>query len=332
MPTDIVSFGETMFRLTAPAGVRIERTPTLQVFVGGTESNTLSCMARLGMQVKWLSALPSNPQGRHIDSELRRHGVDTSHVVWSGSTARLGVFYVEEASPPLGVQVYYDRANSACALVDPAAIDVSVVDDARMLHLTGITPALSEQARTVFQRFLERAQQRHIPLSFDVNYRAKLWSPREAAQGLAEACRQARILFCARADASELWGFEGSPEGILRQMAQRFTIDDQPKTLVLTLGKEGSAQLANGIYSAEPILPTEGNIRFGSGDAFDAGYLYAYLDGPLYKELQAAAPQITPLAFGNALAALKRCIPGDIAEITPDEVKVVLSKERARFR
>ncbi|GHO92722.1 2-keto-3-deoxygluconate kinase [Reticulibacter mediterranei] len=330
MAIDVLSFGETMLRLTAPGGVRLETTPVLQVYVGGTESNTLSCLARLGLDATWMSALPSTPIGRHVETELRGHGVDTRHIVWAGDSARLGTFYAEEAVNPLGLQVHYDRANSACALINPDAVNYDLVDMAKMLHLTGITPGIGEGAREVFRRLLVRAREHQVPLSFDVNYRAKLWSPTEAAKGTEEACRQARILFCARADAAELWGITGTPEEILRQMSQRFA--GEGKTLVLTLGSEGSAELRNGVYATAPIFPTEGTIRFGSGDAFDAGYLYACLDGPLYQEVYERYG-VTPLSFGNALASLKRCIAGDIAVVTPEEVRALLvRKDGARFR
>lgn len=332
MSRDIVSFGETMLRLTAPNSIRLESTPQLQVYVGGTESNTLACLARLKLTATWISALPANPLGRHVDTELRSHGVDTSCVVWTEPGSRLGIFYVEEAPPPLGLQVHYDRANSACALIEPDAIDLSVIDEARLLHLTGITPALSEQTREVFSRMLARACASQIPLSFDVNYRAKLWSARQAAAGIEEACQQASILFCARADAAELWGFTGTPHQVLSQMAERFTANKERRTFVLTLGSEGSAQLCDGIYAEEATIPTTGTVRFGSGDAFAAGYLYTYLNGPLYQELH-EEHDISPLRFGNALAALKRCIVGDIAVITPEDVRAVLRREsRGRFR
>lgn len=331
MPIDVVSFGETMLRLTAPQGTRLENVEALRIYVGGTESNTLSSLARLDLQVSWISALPAHPLGRRIAHELRGHGVDISHVVWMEHGSRLGIFYAEEAPNPPGIQVYYDRANSACALVDPDVVSYDVVDQARVLHLTGITPALSASASEVFRRFLQRAAAQRVALSFDVNYRAKLWSPAEAAASLEDACRQARILFCARADATELWGFSGDPEHILRQMAARFAVPGQPKTLVLTLGSAGSAQLQDGEYALEPCIPTEGNARFGSGDAFAAGYLYAYLDGPLYREMRPAG--VTALALGNALAALKRSIDGDIAIITPDDVRALLQKQEGqRFR
>ncbi len=332
MPTDVVSFGETMLRLTSPDNTRLEDASTFRVYVAGTESNTLACLARLGLKTTWISALPLNPPGRHIETELRRHGVNTEYVIWESERARVGIFYVEEAPNPLGVQVYYDRAHSACALVNPDLVDFSVLNSAKLLHLTGITPALSTNTREIFARFLQKAREKHIPLSFDVNYRAKIWSATEAAVSIEEACRQASLLFCTRNDAVELWGFTGSPESVLQQMAKQFHTDNPSKTLVLTLGNEGAAQLQNDTYSIEPAFPTEGTARFGSGDALAAGYLYAYLKGQLYQELH-NTHSVTPLAFGNALAALKRCIAGDIACITPQEVHGILQKRAGkRFR
>jgi 2-dehydro-3-deoxygluconokinase len=333
MTFDVVSFGETMLRLTSPAGVRLELAPTLRIYVAGTESNTLAGLARLGLRTAWLSALPDQPLGRHVATELRGHGIDTSHIVWMASTARMGIFYAEEAPAPLGAQVHYDRANSACALIDPDALDYSLLDETRLLHLTGITPALSEHARVVFARLLERAHSGRLPLSFDINYRARLWSADEAARGIEAACQQAHILFCTRADAADLWGISGTPEVVLRQLAQRFAVDGEHKTIVLTLGSEGAAQLQDNLYIAEPGVPTEGTMRFGSGDAFAAGYLYAYLEGSLYQQLRAVAQrEITPLTFGNTLAALKRCIAGDIAVVTPDDVRRLLPGQGRRFR
>ncbi len=271
MSSAIVSFGETMLRLSPPHSVRLEEAHTFTSYVGGTESNTLAALARLGLETIWVSALPSNPLGQRVEAEVRRHGVNTSHVVWSGRDARLGLFYAEEAPNPLGLQVYYDRASSACALIDPEVVDYTVVDGARLLHLTGITPALSSQTREAFTRFLEHARQKNVPLSFDVNYRAKLWEADEAAIGIEVACQQADLLFCTRTDAASLWGMTGSTESVLRQMAQRFIGNGTPKTMVLTLGSEGAAELR---------------------------------------------------------PALKRCITGDIASVTPRDISESVAEAR----
>ncbi|GAC1350100.1 MAG: hypothetical protein NVSMB27_29410 [Ktedonobacteraceae bacterium] len=222
MNSDVVSFGETMLRFSGPAGTRLEEADSLHVYVAGTQPNTLACLARLNLKATWISALPANPLGQRVSTELRRHGVDTTHVTWTESNTRLGIFYAEEAPDPLGLQVLYDHANSTITLLDPDSVYYAVVDGARLLHLTGITPALGTRTRETFTRFLRRAREKGIPLSFDVNYRAKLWSANEAPAAIEEACQQATLLFCTRDDAAELWGFTASAESVLREMAQRF--------------------------------------------------------------------------------------------------------------
>lgn len=328
---DVLSFGETMLRLTPPATTRLEEARSFHSYVAGTESNTTAGLARLGLRCAWISGLPANPLGRLVAGELQRHGVDTRHVVWAEAGARLGTYYAEEAANPLGVQVYYDRAHSACAQIDPAAIPYDLIGAVRLLHLTGITPALSVQTRIVLERWLERAQAQGTPFSFDVNYRAKLWPPQAAAQGMEAACRAATILFCTRDDAAELWNLSGSGDEMLPRIAERFSRDNPDQTIVMTLGRDGAAQIQHGTISRAPAFPSDGISRFGSGDAFAAGYLYACLDGPGYARLRAEF-DATPLICGNAAAALKRCIPGDIALITYDELLHVIRGQGGRFR
>lgn len=326
---DVVSFGETMLRLT-PIGGRLEDATQLSVHVAGTEANTLVGLARLGLKVAWSSALPDNPLGRRVEGELSRHGVNTDYILWSDQSARLGIFYAEEWAAPLGTKVTYDRAHSAIATTDPAAYDISAISRARLLHLTGITPALGEQPRALFSRCLARARNSGVPLSFDVNYRAKLWQPKEAAEAIDAACRQARLLFVPMGDAAELWGFAGAPEDVLQKLANRFAAKGEEKTIVVTCGADGAAHWENGAIRHEPAFASDGRVRFGSGDAFCAGYLYAWLGGPMYSDL--AGDAITPLTFGNAMAALKRCIPGDLCLVAPEELRSLVGKAQGRFR
>lgn len=321
----IISYGETMLRFSPAPGTRLEDASTYTAYVAGSESNTLAVVSRLGMQAVWLSALPSNPLGRHLEAELRRHGVDTSRVVWADASERVGLFYAEESAAPLGTQVVYDRADSACARLDFSALNLSGLEDAGLLHLTGITPALGNRARSTFAGLLHFASQAGMPLSFDVNYRGKLWSPAQAEEGMEAACRQTSVLFCTQADAAAIWGFSGTAEEVLRRMASRF--GEAGKTLVLTLGSKGSAQLSSGAYSSAAAFISGGSYRFGSGDAFAGGYLYAHLGGEIYRAFS-ESHAVTPLMFGNALAALKRCIAGDIAIVNPSDVAALLATHR----
>lgn len=317
---DVVSLGETMLRLTPPRGGRLETAAQLDSYVAGSESNTLAGMARLGLRAAWLSRLPDNPNGRRVASELRSAGVDVSRIAWVPD-GRLGTFFAEESPAPLGPQVIYDRAGSVFARLDPEAFDLEPIRRARLLHLTGITPALGAGPRTAFNRAAEIAEQAGVPVSFDVNYRAKLWTADEAAKGLDSICRRARVLICASVDAAALWGFQGEPEAVLDAMAGRFGGSDE-KTIVLTLGADGSAMRHGNGFTYASALSTGGRERFGSGDAFGAGFLAAWLGiGSLASLVEEG---FSPLACGNAMAALKRCIAGDIAIVTPGEVERLL--------
>jgi 2-dehydro-3-deoxygluconokinase len=324
----VISFGETMLRFTPPTGTRLEQAEQFTAYVAGAESNALACLARLGLHATWISALPSIPLGRAVEAALRGHGVDLSRVVWRSESERLGIFYAEESPAPIGTHVHYDRTGSACACVDLDSLDLSGLEDAQLLYLTGITPALGERTSAVFSSLLQFAEESGIPLAFDVNYRAKLWSPSEASESIEAACRQASVIICTGDDAAALWGFTGEAEAVLRRISSRFGEADT--TLVLTLGSGGAAELKSGVYSYQAAMPAEGTYRFGSGDAFAAGYIYAHLCGEHYRNLKEEVGA-TPLLYGNALAALKRGIAGDIAVVTPYDVKAAIMG-RGRFR
>src|SRR5437763_374269 len=143
MPTfDVVTFGETMIRLSPPGHQRLESTDMLECRVGGSESNTAIALARLGHSVSWWSKLPDNPLGRKVEAAVRRWGVDTSQILWS-ETGRAGIYFIEFGSPPRPHHVHYDRSHSAISTMRPDEVDWPRVHSARHLHVTGITAALS---------------------------------------------------------------------------------------------------------------------------------------------------------------------------------------------
>ncbi|CAN5559763.1 hypothetical protein BH23CHL2_BH23CHL2_24540 [soil metagenome] len=209
-----------MIRLAPPDFDRLETAGSLDISIGGTESNVAVGLARLGRRATWISALPANPLGRRIAATLRFHGVDTSQVIWTESS-RAGVYFLEPGSSPRPTRVIYDRANSALAMIDPESFPYELVDSARLLHLTGITPALSDNCADVCRRLIDRAGNRGVPLVFDVNYRALLWSPEEAAGGIQEFLDHADLLFCGQGDAGTIWGMTGEPDEIAGQLLDR---------------------------------------------------------------------------------------------------------------
>ena len=303
---DLVTFGETMIRLSTPLGQRIESAGALDFGIGGAESNVSIALARLGRRVAWSSVLPRNAFGERIAAELRRHRVDDRQIHWV-EHGRVGVYYLDTGAPPRPTHVIYDRGASAVALCDPDDIDPSIAARSRMVHLTGITPALSEACAEVVRRFAERAIEAGVPFSFDVNYRALLWSPEQAAATLEPFCAAATVLFCGRNDARLLWGFTGSNETVLAELSRRFGA----ATTVLTLGDEGAlTQTQDGDVYQETAPPVQVVDKVGAGDAFAAGFLHGYLDGDVPRALR----------LGVSLAALKMTIHGDLSLINAHEL------------
>ena len=142
---DVTTFGEMLIRLSVPPGVRLETARQLDVHPAGADANVVTLLARLNSRALWMGALPDNPMGRLAVSALRVAGVNTSGVLWR-ENGRMGTYYVEFAAPPRGIQVTYDRAHSCAAEVQLSEIDWDKLLDTRILHLTGITPALSHHA------------------------------------------------------------------------------------------------------------------------------------------------------------------------------------------
>ncbi|HET9016552.1 MAG TPA: sugar kinase [Thermomicrobiaceae bacterium] len=303
---DVVTFGETMIRLSTPLGERLETAVALEVGIGGAESNVAVALSRLGRRTAWASVLPHNAFGERIAGELRRHGVDVSHVRWV-ERGRVGVYYLDTGSAPRPTHVLYDRAGSAVAECDPDRIDPDLAAQCRILHLTGITPALSAGCAEVSRRLALRATESGIPICLDVNYRSLLWPPPLAAEVLAPLCTAATVLICGRGDARTLWGVTGSDEKAVRALSERFGA----ATTVLTTGEEGALALTqDGTLYREPALATAVVDRVGAGDAFAAGFLHGYLDGDVARALR----------LGVGLAALKMTVRGDLAVVSAHEL------------
>src|SRR5919198_2626955 len=193
---DLVTLGEVLLRLAIPSPGRIETVRQLDVQIGGAEANVAAAGARLGLRTAWISALPANPWGERVRRELTGHGVDCSGVRMVEG-ARMGVYFVEYGAPPRPIRVLYDRRDSAFARLRDDEVNWESVRRARLVHLTGITPALGATARGLTERALREAAM----VSFDLNFRAALWSPSDA-RGFSESVMPtARFVFVGREEA-----------------------------------------------------------------------------------------------------------------------------------
>src|SRR5690349_8651619 len=294
---DVVSLGESMLRLSVPAGRRLDDTRKLDMELAGAESNVSVALARLGWRVGWVSRMPDHALSDAILRALRSDGVDIS-AVKRVPDERLGTYFIEYATPPRSTQVIYDRVNSAASRMTIADVDWHYLLDTRVLHLTGITAALSESCYELLIEAVQRAHAAGVVVSFDVNYRAKLWSADSAGKKLRPLIQAADILFCKGTDAAAVFGCDGEPhESIMKLKTLTRAV-----ALFCTFGEKGASLLCNDEIVTQPALPVQIVDRIGSGDAFAAGALDGYLSS--------SARQVDSSAFreglrrGVALAAI----------------------------
>jgi 2-dehydro-3-deoxygluconokinase len=318
---DLVGIGEVMLRLAAPPPQRLEQATVLDVKIGGTEANVAAACARLGLRTAFISALPADHAwGDRTVRELTSHGVDCAGVIRRPSS-RMGLYFLEYGAAPRPVRVLYDRRDSALSGLTPDEVDWSLVRGARLLHLTGVTAALGDNLRRVLRRALDEADHASVPVSFDVNYRSRLWTPAEARAFLDEILPRLRYFFVGSDDAETVFKLVGQPEDVLKGLRAAAPA----ATIALTLGEAGSAILTDTTRIVRPSRLYTVSIvdRVGAGDAYAAGFLWAMLTGRSPQEAVDAA---------TALAALKCTVWGDMALATRAELEELLASDSTEIR
>jgi 2-dehydro-3-deoxygluconokinase len=200
---DFLTLGETLIRLSPPGVQRLDQAKSFEVGIGGSELNVACLLARLGWRAAWVSRLPEGPMGRIVDGEGRRHGVDMSLCKWV--EARQGLMFFEAGPPPRNARVIYDRKNSAAAGMSLDDVDWPAhVAASRRVHLSGITPALSETCRALVLEVAAIAGRAGKTLSYDLNYRATLTGPKDAEAVLAAIAPHLELFVVAERDAQHV--------------------------------------------------------------------------------------------------------------------------------
>lgn len=309
MSYDAFTLGETMIRFTPKGFTRLEESSELELRIGGSESNVAVALSRLGLKVAWASKLPRNPLGDLVVRRLASFGVDVSQVRWD-QAGRMGLYFIEPGAAPRSSAVLYDRSHSAASRMEPADFDWSAIDGCRHVHLTGITPALSTTAADTTAAALREARTRGKTVSFDVNYRARLWPAELARETLLPLIRDVDLLICPVADALQVFGINATAEETAQQLGEL----TRAEHIALTLGGGGALLWDRREFHHASPFPVQAIDRVGAGDAFDAGLIWGYLQGDAPKGL----------VYGMAMAALKHTIPGDEWVSSLAEVEALL--------
>ncbi|WP_188793531.1 sugar kinase [Dyella nitratireducens] len=313
----IVFFGELLMRLSPPGCELPLQSPRFNVHFGGAEANVAASLAILGHRSVMISALPDNMLGRACASELRKHGVDTGSI--RHAEGRMGVYYLSPGAMHRPSEVLYDRADSVFARMPADAYDwPSLLAGAQWLHLSGINLALGETTARAALAAVHAARAANVSISFDCNYRSKLWGSR-AAQApalLRDIVSEADLLFGNDRDialmldmdfphASAMDRFRAAAEAAfatwprLQRMAatERLhrNVDDQD---LFGLMATRDRMLTTATHTLANIVD-----RIGGGDAFAAGLVHG-----LFRNM----PDQTMLDFAITAACLKHSIPGDV--------------------
>lgn len=311
---EVTGIGEIMLRLSVPNGTRIELCHSMDVHPGGAEGNVLSALSCLGRKTSWVGGLPDNPLGQLVRNHLRRANVGTEGIIWK-EDSRMGLFFIEFSGPPRATQVHYDRANSAAAVIDVDDVPWDILMDTKVIHLSGITPALSPSCLRITQEAIIQARKRGVLVSFDINFRRKLWSEARALEVLTPLVQGVDVLFCGRGDATGVFSCQGEPEEIARQLMHI----THAKNLVLSLGNEGALAWDRNTFFRSEQTAVQIVDPIGAGDAMAAGVLHGWLDGDLKKGLE----------VGMIMAGIALSQTGDAVSTSLREVDELLRTKEA---
>ena len=328
---DVVTFGETMIRLSPPDHLRLEQTSSLNMSVGGAELNVAAGIARLGLNSAYVSRLPSNPLGRMIANTGREFNINMNNILWAEGE-RVGVYFVEYGADPRPTRVYYDRKDFAFAHIQPGMVDwKSIFQETRLFHVGGITPALSVSAHEAQKEAMIAAREAGCLVSYDVNYRASLWTVDEARKVQLPLMEHVDILITSlpdQPDISELLsGLKGNdPADVARRVTGMFGF----KTVLVTIRKSLSAQHATitSLAYADGNLYTDRRYEvetidpLGGGDANVAGFLTGYIEGDIQKAVR----------LGNAFSVLQQTAPTDLPWSTRAEVDALIAEGGSSMR
>ncbi|WP_338555215.1 sugar kinase [Paenibacillus sp. KS-LC4] len=267
---DIITFGESMALFMPQEHKAIERATTLEQGFGGAESNVAIGLSRLGSSVGWFGALGNDPFGRIILKTLRGEGVDVTRVRLSDE-APTGMMFRETVAGRMAVHYY--RKHSAASRMEPEHLDEAYIQGAKLLHVTGITAALSDSCRRTVRRAIDIAKDAGVKVSFDPNLRLKLWSIEEAREVLLPFAADADYFLPGWDELMLLYStnsYEVVKQKLLELDAVTIIKGKDDATIVL----EGSEETAVPFYKAEKVIDT-----VGAGDGFCAGFLAGIMKG-----------------------------------------------------
>ncbi len=320
-----------MLRLKSPAYERLFQSPLLETSFGGSEFNVLASLARFGIPAEFVTALPDHDIGRACLAEMRAHNVGTDAVRFRAG--RMGQYFLEAGANHRPTNILYDRQGAAFAGLDKRDMDwKAVLQGKHWLHLSGITPALGEGLAEMSLEAVQVARDLGLTVSFDVNYRQKLWRDNslDAPDILSRIVRHVDVLFASEEDCRLNLGIEGDGntsdlQGRNYSLSEKmFAAYPNLQVMSTTFRESLSADHNNlsaglrdrtGYFVSRSYEMRRIIDRIGGGDAFAAGLIYALIRNEGGQRA---------LDFATAAACLKHSIYGDVNRVSVADVEALL--------
>ena len=327
---EFLTFGEIMLRLKTPGHERFFQSPTFEATFGGGEANVAVALSNYGLDAGFVSALPANDIGESAVRELRRFGVDTTRIQRSGD--RVGIYYLEAGANQRPSKVVYDRAGSSICEAQPGDFDWSAIfSGAKWLHITGITPALSESAAALSLEAVIAARNAGVTVSCDFNFRGKLWKwGKSAPEVMTELVKYVDVGIANEEDCQKSLDItvdvdveSGELDTTKYEALSAKVLEAYPdmSTIAITLRESHSADRngwsaclrdADGFRLSRRYEITDIIDRVGGGDSFASALIYG---------LNAYEDRQQSLEFAVAASCLKHSILGDFNRVTVSEVE-----------
>ena len=327
MKDKIVTFGEIMLRLSPENNARFTQCNAFEAVYGGGEANTAVSLANFDVDANYVTKLPKHIIGQAAINSLRQYGVGVDHIVRGGD--QIGIYFLEKKTSQRPTNVIYNRAGSAFALATADDFDWDeIFDGATWFHFSGITPAISDEMTNICITACQKAKEKGMTVSCDLNYRSKLWSSEKACEAMSRICQYVDVCIANEEDAADVFGITSkgtdvttgtvNREGykdVAKQLADRFGFEKVAITLRESISANDnnwSAMLYDGKdYYFSKKYKMHIVDRVGGGDSFGGGLICACLNE--------YGPQET-IEFAVAASCLKHSIEGDYNMVSMDEV------------
>ncbi|APT91982.1 2-keto-3-deoxygluconate kinase [Corynebacterium phocae] len=313
---DLTTIGEGQIRLTVQSGDRLVTANQLRMTAACSEANVAGLLSELGRETSWCSKLPKGQLSRRIMQEFRSVGVDMSNML-RAEEGRVALYFMEPGKSPMPSKVVYDRLHTPFRDLKVDEINWESMLDTKLIFVTGITAALTENTAKVVRYFCDQAHERGISIALDVNYRSLLWSPEQARETLEPIAKMSDLLFVSHADSKIVFDMpEGEGVDVCRAVREKYEVP----TVVSTNGTRGvylSDEQGDESYEVEAVPIVD---RPGAGDSFVAGTIHGYLDGDVRAGV----------CYGQRVSKYALTHHGDLTRISPSELQIPITSDIIR--